>query len=148
MSPTPIDVRLTQRHDYQFDNHFGGNAPDLLSDEPAPLGQGAGPSPLQLLCAAVGNCLAASLLFALRKFKQQPGTIACEVSAEEGRNADKRLRVVGMQVGLRLGAPAASIEHLDRVLASFEDFCTVTASVRAAFPVQVAVFDGDGVQLK
>ena len=37
---------------------------------PPPLGQGSGPSPMQLLAASVGNCLSASLLFALRKFKQ------------------------------------------------------------------------------
>jgi predicted phosphoribosyltransferase len=44
--------------------------------------------------------------------------------------------------------PAASLEHLDRVLATFEEFCTVTASVRAAIPVSVAVFDSLGAQLK
>ena len=148
MSSATVSVRLTQRSDYQFDNHFGDGIADLLSDEPAPLGQGAGPSPMQLLCAAVGNCLSASLLFALRKFKHKPEPISCEVSAEEGRNADKRLRVVGMSVRLRLGVPAASLEHLDRALATFEDFCTVTASVRASIPVTVAVFDAQGVQLK
>ena len=35
-----------------------------------------------------------------------------------------------------------------RVLASFEDFCTVTASVRAAIPVTVEVFDAHGARLK
>lgn len=148
MSDKHPGVRLTQRHDYQFDNQFGADLPPLLTDEPPPLGQGAGPSPMQLLCAAVGNCLAASLLFAVRKYKQDPGVIACEVQAEEGRNADKRLRVTGISARLTLGVAAATVEHLDRVLASFEDFCTVTGSVRAAIPVSVLVFDADGVQLK
>ena len=148
MSEAPITVRLTQRQDYQFDNHFGAGIADLRADEPPPLGQGSGPSPVQLLCAAVGNCLAAALLFALRKCRQKPEPIACEVSAETGRNAEKRLRVAAMTVRLTLGVPAAAIEHPDRVLGSFEDFCTVTGSVRASFPVTVTVFDALGVQLK
>lgn len=143
-----VKVRIAQRSDYQFENTFGGGVPVLLTDEPAPLGAGTGPSPSQLLAAAVGNCLAASLLFALRKFKQDPRGIACEVSAQVGRNEDKRLRVQSMAVQLRLGRPGQEIEHLDRALASFEDFCTVTASVRAAFPVAVEVFDAAGVKLK
>ena len=68
MSDTTIQVTLTQQHDYRFDIHFGGDIPVLTGDEPAPLGAGLGPSPVQLLSAAVGNCLSDSLLFALRKF--------------------------------------------------------------------------------
>lgn len=148
MSEATVTVRLSQRQDYQFDNHFGAGIADLLADEPPPLGAGAGPSPMQLLCAAVGNCLAASLLFALRKYKQNPEPIACEVNAETGRNEQKRLRVASMAAKLTLGVPAASLAHLDRVLATFEDFCTVTGSVKAGFPVTVTVFDSLGAQLK
>lgn len=147
-SGPPVAVRLTQRQDFQFDNRFADTHAPLLTDEPPPLGQGVGPEPERLLAAAVGNCLSASLLFALRKFKQQPEPLACEVSVELGRNADKRMRVLGLHARLTLGVPAASLEHLDRVLATFEDFCTVTASVRAAIPVSVAVFDSLGAQLK
>ena len=141
-------VRLSQVQDYRFDAGFGGAIPPLRCDEPPPLGQGEGPSPVQLLCAAVGNCLSASLLFALRKYKQDPGTIACEIEAEVGRNAEKRLRVLGIAVTLTIGVPGDTVEHLDRALAGFEDFCTVTQSVRAGIPVTVAVFDAHGAQLK
>lgn len=148
MSEPRVTVRLTQRSDYQFDNHFGADVPVLLADEPAPLGQGHGPSPVQLLCAAVGNCLSASLLFSLRKLKQESGTLGCEIDAEVGRSADKRLRVLTMQARLSLGVSSESITHLERVLASFEDYCTVTASVRAAIPVEVQVVDSTGKRLK
>ena len=148
MAGTTETVRLVQRQDYQFDMEFGGNAPNWLADEPPPLGQGAGPSPVQLLAAAVGNCLSDSLLFALRKFKQQPEPIRCEVTAEIGRNAENRLRVLAMQVRLTLGVPATDLQHLDRVLSQFEDFCTVTQSVGAAIPIAVQVFDAGGTQLK
>ena len=141
-------VVLVQRQDYQFDMQFGGNAPNWLADEPPPLGQGAGPSPVQLLAAAVGNCLSDSLLFALRKFKQNPEPLRCEVRANVGRNAENRLRVLGMEVRLSLGVVAADLQHLDRVLSQFEDFCTVTQSVGAGIPVAVQVFDAGGTQLK
>src|SRR5690349_6995608 len=68
MAESIVRVDLAQQSDYRFMVSFGGAAPDLLADEPAPLGTGSGPSPVQLLAAAVGNCLSDSLLFSLRKF--------------------------------------------------------------------------------
>lgn len=141
-------VRLVQQQDYQFKMQFGGAAPDWLADEPPPLGQGAGPSPVQLLAAAVGNCLSDSLLFALRKFKQTPEPIQCEVVAEVGRNPENRLRVLGMQVTLTLGVAADSLQHLERVLDQFEAFCTVTQSVGAGIPITVRVLDAAGLVVK
>jgi uncharacterized OsmC-like protein len=148
MSNPRQTVRLVQAQDYRFDVDFGGGLPVLRVDEPPPLGQGSGPSPIQLLATSVGNCLSASLLFALRKFKQAPEPIRSEVTAEVGRNAEGRLRVLSMQATLTLGVPAASLEHLDRVLAGFEAYCTVTQSVAAAIPVTVQVLDADGAVLK
>jgi hypothetical protein len=58
----------------------------------APLGRRAGPSPVQLLTAAVGNGLGDSLLFAFRKFKELPEPLSCEVVAQVGRNAEGRGR--------------------------------------------------------
>ena len=141
-------VRLTQQRDYQVQVDFGSGIAPLRADEPPPLGGGAGPSPEQLLAAAVGNCLAASLLFSLRKYKQQPEPIAAEVSTTIGRNAGNRLRIQAMQVVLTLGQPAAALQHLDRALAQFEDFCTVTQSVRAGIDVSVQVLDATGARLK
>ncbi len=141
-------VSLRQEKDYAFLTEFGGAAGSLRTDEPAPLGGGSGPSPVQLLCAAVGNCLAASLLFALRKFKQSAEPIRTSVEPEVGRNEQKRLRVQRLKVRLDLGVPAASLQHLEKAIAQFEDFCTVTQSVRAAVPVDVQVFDAEGKQLK
>lgn len=148
MSSEHVTVRLTQRHDYQFDVDFGPGLPPLLTDKPAPLGQGQGPEPMQLLAASVGNCLSDSLLFALRKYKQRPEPISAEVRAEIGRNAQGRLRVVGLQASLTIGVPGEALEHLERVLASFESFCTVTQSIAQAIPVSVRVFDARGAQLK
>jgi uncharacterized OsmC-like protein len=143
-----IRVELTQQQDYRFAVRFGGAVPDLLADEPAPLGGGTGPSPVQLLAAAVGNCLSDSLLFALRKFKQKPEPITCSVEAGVGRNAEGRLRVLTIKAVLTLGVAGASLEHLDRVLAQFESFCTVTQSVGEGIAVSVEVWDAAGLRLK
>jgi len=148
MSEQTLQIRLTQQQDYRFDVDFGASIPVLTGDEPPPLGSGQGPSPVQLLAAAVGNCLSDSLLFALRKFKQAPEPMRCEVTAEVGRNGEGRLRVLTMQAVLTLGVPAASLQHLDRVLSQFEAYCTVTQSVGQGIPITVVVRDADGLQLK
>jgi len=148
MAEQTITVSLAQQRDYQFAVVFSGGVPDLLSDEPAPLGEAKGPSPVQLLAAAVGNCLSDSLLFALRKYKQSPEPLSCEIQAHVGRNEQGRTRVLAMDARLRLGVAADSLQHLDRVLEQFEEFCTVTQSVRAGIPVTVHVSDANGVVLK
>ena len=148
MAENTIQIELTQRHDYRFDVQFGGEVPVLTTDEPAPLGTGQGPSPVQMLCAAVGNCLSDSLLFALRKFKQAPEPIRTQVQAEVGRNADNRLRVLKITATLTLGVPAARLEHLDRVLDTFEQYCTVTQSVGQGIAIELQVFDATGARLK
>jgi uncharacterized OsmC-like protein len=147
MSNSP-SVELRQQAGYRFALHFGADTPVVVSDEPPPLGQGAGPSPTQLLAAAVGNCLADSLLFALKKFKQSPEPIGASAEASVGRNDENRLRVQRIKVRLTLGVPTASLQQIDRALAQFEEFCTVTQSVRAAFPVEIEVYDSEGRRLK
>lgn len=148
MSESKPQVRLLQQQDFQFQIDFGGGMPLLLGDEVPPLGQGQGPNPVQLLAAAVGNCLSDSLLFALRKFKQAPEPIRCEVTAEVGRNIDGRLRVQSLHAVLTLGVPAETLQHLERVLEQFENFCTVASSVSQAIPVHVEVRDSTGQKLK
>lgn len=145
---TTATVSLRQQADYRFEIRFGENTPLLIADEPSPLGKGEGPSPAQLLAASVGNCLSDSLLFALRKFKQAPEPLRCEVSAEVGRNPENRQRILGMHATITLGVAADSLEHLDRALAQFEEFCTVTQSVRQAIPVRVTVLDANGLTLR
>ena len=148
MSNSPVTVTLTQQRDYQFEVDFGAPIQRLLADEPPPLGQAAGPSPVHLLCAAVGNCLSDSLLFALRKFKQNPDPLRCEVQAEVGRNAEGRLRVLQMTATLQIGVASGQLQYLDRVLSTFETYCTVTQSVGQGIPIKIVVLDVDGSKLK
>ncbi len=147
MAPV-VTADLRQEEDYRFAIQFADGVPVLYGDEPPPLGKHSGPSPSELLAAAVGNCLSDSLLFALRKFKQKPEPIRTTVAANIDRNADNRLRVQKIEVRLTLGVPRGRLEHLDRALAQFEDFCTVSQSVRQGIPVTVEVYDSAGERLK
>jgi len=148
MSSDNAIVTITRQSGFQFLVDFGPNIATMLADEPEPLGQGSGPAPNHMLLAAVANCLSASLVFALQKFKQDPGQLKATATPEMGRNADKRLRIVGINVMLKLGRPAAELEHLDRVLAQFEEFCTVSMSVRQGIAIEVQVQDATGAMLK
>jgi uncharacterized OsmC-like protein len=139
---------LEQQDEFAFLIRFDQDIPPLLADEPPPLGKGAGPNPSRLLAAGIANCLSASLLFALRKFKNNPGPIVTVVTAHMERNEEKRLRVGSVDVMIQVDSPADTLEHLDRVLDQFEDFCVVTQSVRSGFPVNVTVRDGDGKVVK
>jgi uncharacterized OsmC-like protein len=140
-----ITLTLTQESDYSFRVTFDESTlPALITDESPPLGHDAGPDPTRLLAAAVGNCLSASLLFALRKFKNHPGTIVAHVRADSARNTRGRLRIVRIAVEIDLPEPAADYAQMERILAQFEDFCIVTESVRAGVPVEVSVRDGTG----
>lgn len=70
-----FSVKLELLENYIFKVDFGDFG-DILTDEPAPLGNGEGPNPSRLIAAGVANCLCASLLFALRKFKDSPPAFA------------------------------------------------------------------------
>src|SRR5690242_7009144 len=144
-----IALTITQESDYAFRVAFDDTAlPSLVADEAPPLGAGKGPDPARLLAAAIGNCLSASLLFALRKFKNEPGTIVACVRVEHARNERGRLRIGKVAVEIALPEAAAAYVQIERILAQFEAFCTVTESVRAGVPVEVTVKDGTGAVLR
>lgn len=142
-------LELEQIADYRFDVRFDNPAvPILRTDESAPLGADTGPNPSRLLVTAIANCLSASLIFAMRKFRNDPGPVRTSATATLARNENKRLRVTGVDVTLNIALPKEGVQMLDRILTQFEDFCVVTQSVRAAIPVTVRVIDRDGLILK
>ena len=143
-----ITVTLVLQSDYRFEVDFDmPGVPTIVTDSTAPLGQGAGPDAEKLLLPAVANCLSASLLFSLRKFKNDTVTMRTTAGAELVRNEQGRLRVGSIQVQIQLGAAADGLKHLDRSIAQFEDYCVVTQSVRTAIPVGVRILDSDGLVL-
>ena len=142
---TGVRIVLEQEGPYAFKVSFEGTDIDpLFTDESPPLGEGRDPNPSALLLAGIANCLSASLLFALRKFKNAPGPIRAEIVGEKLRNAEGRWRIPRAQVSIQLSDAAEALEHLPRVIAQFEQFCVVTQSVREGIEVDVSIRDASG----
>jgi uncharacterized OsmC-like protein len=106
-------------------------------DEPPPLGDNTAPNAAEMLSAAIGNCLAASLTFCLRRARIDVQDMTADVTTHLARNERGRLRIRGIDVQLEPVVAAGT--NIDRCEALFEDFCIVTASVRNGIPVQVSL---------
>lgn len=143
-----VSITITQKENYQFLVDFGEAVPGLLVDEPPPMGDGLGPAPAHMLLTAAANCLSASLLFSLKKYGQDAGGITTRAACTIDRNANNRLRIIGMDVAIKFAQEGVNIKHLDRVLGQFEEFCTVSQSIQAGIPIKVSVTDGAGTCLK
>ena len=139
-------VELEQQEGYEFKVRFDWpDVPELVLDEPEPLGHRRGPNAARLVGAAVANCLAASLVFCLKsKFRQNPGPVRAMASGRLERNDGGRYRIAGIDVVLSLAERFGELPHQERCLEQFEDFCIVTQSIRAGIPVSVSVLDADG----
>jgi uncharacterized OsmC-like protein len=92
--------------------------------------------------------MADSLFFALSKFNQQASPIRAHATGEIGRNGEGRLRVLAINIELTLAKAAAEINHVDRIVNQFEDFCTVGKSVAQGIPLVLTVIDSTGAVLK
>ena len=146
MEQKTFQVNLKLLENYLFEIDFGEFG-TFMTDEPEPLGKGDGPGPSALLGASVANCLAASLLYSVRKFKSDPGDVSasCEGTLER---VERRWRIVNLAVSIRMGEAAEEIGNLERPLEIFEDYCVVTQSVRHGIPVSVTVRDANGEVVK
>ena len=136
---TGPDVRLHHEDEYRFRVRFSRGAPGLVADLPLPLGDAAGPDPVELLAAAIGHCLASSFLFCLRKARIDPEGLEVEVQVEKVRDESNHLRVGRVRVALAPTLGAEDRRRLGRCLDLFESFCVVTESVRRGIPVDVLV---------
>ena len=131
-------VSLERTRDFQFQVNFDQEGvPALITDELPPLGEGKGPSPSRLLAAAVANCLAASLLFCLRKSRIEPQQLRAVVQGEMVRNEKGRLRIREMRVRIEPALDDADAARIARCADIFQDFCIVTESVRDGIDVKV-----------
>lgn len=134
-----VHVGLEHMDGFQFRVRFDDASwRELVVDEPPPLGLGRGPNPARMLAVAIGNCLAASLLFCFQRKGLDVLGLEADVRVDLVRNERHRLRVGSVAVHLR---PHLNddVERITECLEGFEDFCIVTQSVREGMPIEVDV---------
>lgn len=140
MSERRFQADVAHRSGFQFQVTFDDETwTPILVDEPEPLGDGRGPSAARLLAAAVGNCLAASLLLCAEKARVELLGLTARVEGSMERSASGRLRIAHMDVTLVPVSPEGPGGRFDRCLDIFEDFCIVTQSVREGIDIDVHV---------
>lgn len=133
-------VTLEQVADYQFQAAFE-HVPStvIYLDEDHPLGSNRGPNAARLLAASIGYCLSASLMFCLGKSRITVRDMETRVKGRIVRNNSGRLRVGEISVEMQIDVNTEDKEKAARCLGLFEDYCTVTATLRRAINIDVVV---------
>src|SRR5581483_4673364 len=102
-------------------------------------GSSRAPSAAAVLGAAIGNCLAASLTYCLRRARLDVQDMTARVTTHVAKNDRGRFRVRDIDVELTPVLGEATATPLSRCEGLFEDFCIVTASVQHGIPVHVSL---------
>jgi uncharacterized OsmC-like protein len=110
----------------------------FASDEPDPVGDASAPATPALLGAAVGHCLAASLLETAKHAHVDVQGCDVDVTSVVVANAAGLPRIDHVDVVIRPSLRGAS-PRTGRCEEVFEQHCTVTASVRQGIDVRVRV---------
>jgi uncharacterized OsmC-like protein len=135
-----IFTKLKLIQGYKFKAEFDSEGiADLIVDEPKPIGGNSGPNPTRLLSAAVGHCLNSSLLLCLSKARINVRNLETTVKATQERNEEGLLRIRKLEVEMQLDVDEEDRIRVTRCLEIFENYCTVTQSVRKGIEVTVNV---------
>ncbi len=136
-----VEVRVDQEDRYRFRVSYPGTSlPSSVADEGPPLGTGAGPDPALVLASAVAHCLSSTLFNTMERSHIGITPIRTSVTVRFGRNAKGRKRVATLEAQIEC-APLdeADRERFQRGAGLFEDYCTVTGSVREGVEVRTTV---------
>jgi uncharacterized OsmC-like protein len=136
----PAITKLKLIQGYKFKAEFdleGMHA--LIIDEPKPMGENSGPNPTRLLSVAVGHCLNSSLLLCLSKARINVKNLETTVKATQERNEEGLLRIRKLIGEMHLDVDEQDRTRVIRCLDIFENYCTVTKSVRKGIEVTVNV---------
>jgi organic hydroperoxide reductase OsmC/OhrA len=140
MSEKSIETKLLLIDGYKFDVNFDVDyLPNVVADEPRPIGEGAGPNASRLLAAAVGQCMSSSLIYCLKKARIPIINLETTVKTNlfENEKGLTRIRSIDVQIDLEINEEDKT--RLQRCLTIFEDYCTVTQSIRNGIQVNVKV---------
>jgi uncharacterized OsmC-like protein len=135
-----VTTKLDFVEGYRFKVGFDvEGVPGLIVDEMKPIGEGLGPNPTRLLSAAVGHCVSSSFLYCLSKVRVKAKKLETTVKANIARNKEGYFRIASMDVQIHLEVSEEDKIRVQRCLTIFENYCTVTQSVRKGIEVKVTV---------
>ena len=140
MDDRSIVTKLQRIDGYKFDVNFDVDyLPNLVADEPKPIGEGAGPNAPRLLAAAVGQCMSSSLIYCLNKARIPIINLETTVKTNLFKNEKGLTRIKSIDIQILLEVNEEHKTRLNRCLTIFEDYCTVTQSIRNGIQVNVKV---------
>lgn len=110
----------------------------FASDEPDPVGDNAGPATPALLATAVAHCLSASLLETSRKAHIEVLAMETSATAVVIPNAEGNPRIARIEV---LISPLLANDNprKQRCEDVFQNYCTVSSSLKPAIAIDVRV---------
>ena len=136
----PALTTLKLLHGYRFKVEFDVEGiPSLFVDELTPIGENSGPNPTRLLSVAVGQCLSSSLLYCLRKARVNVKNLETTIRANTERNEEGHLRITSLDAQFNLDVNEEDKTRVFRCLEIFENYCTVTQSVRKGINVNINI---------
>ena len=135
-------VNLKHESGYRFVSQAGEDGvphgKPYVSDEPDPVGEASGPATPALLGSAIGHCLSAGLLEALRKAGVDVSDFETDVTAVVKPNEDGFPRIDHVDVLLR--PSVRKIDGVaDRCAGIFENHCTISSSLKKGIDIRVQV---------
>ena len=133
-----VNLRLVTKYRVTAEFPDVGGTQSLLFDERPPVGDGRGPNAAMVLGAAIGDCLSATLMNCLIRAHVHVEALTATVVTRVARNHAGRFRISGIEVQLCPTVPAGERAGLERCQAVFQDYCTVTESIREGISVTVS----------
>jgi organic hydroperoxide reductase OsmC/OhrA len=132
-------VTMERKEGFVFNVDFNlEDVPNLIMDEPEPVGEGSGPNASKLLAACLGNCLSASLLFCLQKARLDVKNMITTASGTMKRNKDGRWRISEVFIKINISSEKEA-SPFDRCIDIFKDYCIISESVKNGIPIKVEV---------
>ena len=129
------EAAVTWLNDMTFDVAMGGH--HLMIDS-APPESSRGPSPMQLVMAAVAGCTAMDVVSILRKSRQPFTRVVVRAEGEQAEDHPRRYTHVTLVYEIHgTGVDLAAVERAVRL--SDERYCSVSASLKVPVTVSTRI---------
>jgi len=133
-----INIRRIESYKFEIDFNLE-KADKIIVDEDPPQGNNEGGDPSRMLAASIAHCTMSSLLFCMEKSRATVGEMSAKAKVAFGRDENKRLRITDIRLDIDVKVPDADIPKLQRCIPIFEDFCTVTQSVKKGINIKTEI---------